>query len=82
MTQIGMLKETPVPVNISVNSIILDSLIDMKKNGGAISRENSDWEKLSTEISLLYGLNEEDCCEVRRWLDRRYLRPGESYVHR
>mgnify|MGYP006915995841 CR=1 FL=1 len=81
MTQIGMLKETPIPVNIQVDTNIIDSLIEMKKEGGAVSRENQNWELLSKIIASLYGLNEDDYIEVRRWMDRRYLRPGESYVN-
>jgi len=70
---------TLIPSSISDNeklSEIVNKIIDRKRNGGKINRNDEDWNEIDKIISSSYGLTEDDFEEVEKWRKRRFSRPG------
>jgi len=75
-TTVGTLIYSPIPVTLPDCKAQIEALIDFKKNGGKLARDNEQWMALSNFVASEIGLDEDCIEEINRWNIRRYVRPG------
>jgi hypothetical protein len=72
------LSMTSVPMNASTIDFgeSIDSLIQKKKSGGILTRNDPEWNGVDKAISQALSFAQEDEAEVFLWRTRRFSRPG------
>ena len=75
-TTVGTLIYSPIPVTLPDCKDKVEALIEFKKNGGKLARDNEQWMALSNFVASEIGLDEDCIEEINRWNIRRYVRPG------
>jgi hypothetical protein len=78
-TPVGALQNSPFPIDIQIESELLEKLILEVEENGIISENNELWQNISRNIAFQMGMDSDMILEIFVWLRRTFMRPGGEW---